>query len=723
MPFIPRRTNLPTGVEPSEKPKGLTVDQAKTLLDAVAEDPTSNLSIKAISKLGINDQQARAWSKVQGLPEDDELRVKVRNKIFDTVADNLPVSQEGGGGADFIDRFKVKNFIDQDPILQQRYFEKKGYDVMHTPEGLMVRKPDSPVFQPLDPENVDRFDLFDLFTDIGEAVAVAGATSAKVLGALGAPVTGGASVAATAALGGATTGAYETAKQGAAIGMGLRDELDPGRITQKTLLGAGLPIAIKGAGKAVEKTGEWVGKGITKLYPLKQNAEQVIAAGKRLGVKPKLRQIFDSDTVNQLETSLEKVRGTIGGIRTRRAAQKFTKDLDDSVDSILGSYKSLDVADVGDKFKTQMVKSVKDELSPASALYDSIEKQFSRRGYKNINKDKISNSIDDLLDKYEFDKYALGKINEVKTYVDGLTDLNKLKDLRSFVGKEIKVASKAGEDGAVHSLGKLYNELTNVRSDTLKTLVEESKASPEFIQKTLDEIKAADMIYKNTAEAVQNALFKRGQSMRGGVLRAAKNFDEVVEDGAVIRKILSVNDPKRIEKFARDFPNEFELIRNGKLAEFVNQSSRNAEQTINAKTFLKKIDQLPRKTKTLLLGDDAIQKLEDLRTFLTSIPKELNPSGTSYNIESLKMIGSHFGSLARSARLKLLTTPRLQKDLLKKAGVLIQSPASIGAGEFTASQLLPKPVSDKQAMDRSLIEEKVFRLPNEQRTILPAMRR
>ena len=196
-----------------------SVKDTELILDYIAENPDTEKAQAAKAKMGLSDNAVSAWKTVQLNPSHPK-RTEVRNKIFDTVANSLPADQSGQGGASFKDRFVVQNLIDRDPILQQKYLEKQGYQTKHTNEGLLVKKPGDAQYKALDPKGLDWFDAFDIVSDVGEAVVTGLATGSKALGALAAPATAGSSLLGSSLVSGVATGAYETAKQGVANAVG-----------------------------------------------------------------------------------------------------------------------------------------------------------------------------------------------------------------------------------------------------------------------------------------------------------------------------------------------------------------------------------------------------------------------------------------------------------------------------------------------------------------------
>ena len=713
MPFMPKRQDLPSGVE---KPKGLTVDQTKTLLNAIAENPDDDFSAKAKSKLGLSDSEARAWTKVQGLPEDDPIRIKVRNKIFDKTSDALPASQEAGGGAKLIDRFKVKNLIDRDPILIQKYFETKGYDVKNTPEGLLVRQPDSPVFQPIDPDGIDRFDLFDIVGDSAEAVITGLATGAKALGLLGAPVTGGGSLAVASALGGTATAGFETAKQATAKALGMRESFDPSRIAQAGIIGAAAP----GVGKVAEKSIRFLGKGLKgtqqAFQKRKPNAKEIEDAAELLGIEPTPGTLTQSEAVRKAEVGLAGtpflIPGAGRGVRKKALEmQTKVKDLSNNIVDSVASQRNLEI---GDAAKTKLVQRLNERLKPAEEIYDSVSSQLKEIPVEEISQTlkpklpSINGSIDQLIEE-TFDEGAESGLKKLSKQLEKVGSIDDLSTLRTRV---LRNARTTTNPDLKYALNEVANKMRDVRSESLKELLPEAA----------EQISEADAIWKGVAQDVQKVFFDPTKPFKGSVRSAVDRIVEKTPSEQAVRKLLKTGDFRQMQKFQRAFPEAFEELRTGAVDDLVARSMTR-DQNVDVTKLTKILGKMSKESQNLIFGEAQVKKIKALQLVIEETPALIraNPSRLReimfdlYNPVSWKKATvDQIGNFLK-ARIVGLSNSKALKAL-GKAGEALQkvSPGQATAiSEFGLRQTLPAPSNPNTR----------FNIPEERsRSILPPAR-
>jgi len=663
-----------------------TIKQVESAFDEMIKDPGNPKNEVVLKKLGLPNSALGAWQESRTAP-DDPKSVKVKNAIFDKIVSTLPVSQEVGATSK-LDRFYVKNLIDKDPILQQKYLEKKGYITKHTPQGLEARTKEELQFKPVDPDGFDRFDLMDIIVDAGEAITTGFATGVKAMGALGAPLTGGASIPAAMALGGLATGAFETAKQGAAKALGLRDEFDEGRILQNTLIGssAGLlgPLVEKGV-KASQKAFKAV------LPTLRQDVELIKAAAKRLGVKPAIRSLYDNKLIDDITINLEQVSGTVGGFFHRRAAKGRVKSMDDAVEALIGENRGHDLVTIGDKAKEQIKERVGTILEPLENFYNKIEELTKKVTLSDDIKNPLIKKIDDFISDAT-DKKSRNILNEFKEEILNANNVDRLKKLRTGAGKNIKVYGMQGETILQRNFSELYNNLTVARSDALrKGLNEVPGIGSDQVKTFLKGLNDADKAYAQTAGMIKNALLKRGKDIKGSLRSVVKNFDEVMEEKDVLRKVFNTGDPKKLIKLKKDFPETFELLRSTKISEMVNKVEGAVTDKVSMPKFIQNLKDIPEQTKNIMFGEDALGQINDIKTILknTADLYSVNASKTSFNGEFLKSLSNQFFALEKSLRLDVMRTSRSINDFIGTVLEQVPQGAFSGATQAAGRQLIP----------------------------------
>lgn len=627
-------------------------------LNYIATNPNDPIAKQAQEKMKIGDDAIKSWRYTMDNP-DDPIRPKVRNKVFDRVAFGLPEKEQtfgdrfSAGPLGFNDRTVIKNLLDRDPILQQKALEKQGYITRVKDGEVQVKKPGEPQFQKIEFDGIDVFDATDVITDV-MAGGLSGIT-ATLGGILGAPAGPAGVGAGIVAGGGVGAGIAETVKQGIAKDLGLRDEFDVSRIGQETVIGGLASVAAPVASKLVSGSGKLIQKAGPKL---RENVAQVREAAKRLGIKPALRQIYDDDTVRLLEENLEKNLGTLPGVFTRSRAKATVGKLDEIADAMIGRAKNLDLVDVGQEAKTRIQQSVKRRLAPVEAIYKKVE-GFLKGADEFIDEDYLAGQVDAIADKYRFDPGSESTLNFFKRKVGEINNLSDLKTFRTNIGKAIQDAKASNDIAKIRALGDLYDAATTTRSRSLNLMIDNSDdATSMLAQAAKDALKQADEQYRNINKAVSEALLKRGQVAKQSAKAIAENLENITEM-KLAKTLLDTNDPKKLQKFKEVFPDAFEVLREGKIAEVAKAATNNKNNTLRIGTIMDRFAKMPRASKELIFGKDVDQTIKDLQVLFESLPPPLNPSGTSHNLLSAKAWGqaliSNLSALGQSGRLKVLT--------------------------------------------------------------------
>jgi hypothetical protein len=467
-----------------------------------------------------------------------------------------------------------------------------------------------------------------------------------------------------------------------------------------------------GTGQAL-KTG---GKRIAKAFPLKENAEEIIAAAKKLGVTPTPAQLYDSQLVGKLEGALLKRHGKLGGMKLRKTVDENFKVIQKEAESIIGEVSGKSVDEIGSAAKGQIRDVVSQKIKNASDLYDRFESAYSKAP---ADIQPIRNALEELSKKYAGTP-AMGKINNWKNSIDQVITKKAVKNpkILNASGKEIqtkatKTVTRKSKIKTIDNLkefrtaaGKLGKSLdpverdisqtlrraaTDARSDSLVRAAEFAEDLPPGVAEEL--IKAADKTYAEAAGLVKT-LLPRGKEVKGGVKFVLdKTLD--VSDESMVANILKSGDAEKMADLKKVFPEAFETLRLGKIDEVISRSIREGE--ISPKALTNIINKMPKATAELLLGPGAKPKAAAIRSFLDGMAKNANPSDSGTLLEFFKMFNvlSQAGSIAQSRALQLITS-----------GSKLQSAGS-------AAQSFALPASAVQQFGREANRNQSFRLPGE----------
>lgn len=655
------------------------INQDKQALDWLTQNPNDQRSSAVMNKLGIEPVDVQAWQYASQNP-DDERSTQIRNKIYDKVAASNPATETQGVG--FIDRLAIKNLINENTDLQQNYLKRKGYETRVVGDRVEVRRPGQSRFQVIDPEGFDVWDVTDVANDAVEAIAGAFATGAKALGALGAPVTGGASLLAGSALGGAATAGVEGLRQGIGIATGLREDIDPGQIAQAGAAGAIVPGAAKLLGSAFKATG----RGAASLARVgrKAESEAIEKAAKEIGAEATPGQVLDSALIQRLESAQAQSSGKLGGIGLRQQIQKNIKATQEAADDIVKEASGRTSFEVGQQAESRLTEELAERLKPAEAIYQKYEGIFSRKAYK-PQLESVKTSLNEMKKDFRLNDDALKLIDKFEQKLPELKNLEDVKQFRTLVRDSFNPLDKAN----ARITTKLGNDLTQVRSDTLKELAK--TRGDDFFDVAKKEIEQADRIYKGSIDDIKAAILRPGQKVKFSPKKQVKDFLEKTPEIDRINKILKTNDPKKIAAVKRAFPLTFDALRRGKIQEIATRAETSG--AVNPRKLANIIGKLPPETSRLIFGSGASEKAKALKTFLDSVPPMVGPSGTPSGIEIFRMFNllSQSASVGRDVFRKSLERLGTGRDILTRTGTALQAPAARGLGIAGARGLMPPP--------------------------------
>jgi len=692
-----------------------TVSDDRRALDLLSSGRVPDeIKPQVMSKLGINDDDLRAWTLSATLPQDQSKQV--RNKVFEKISNVRPIAKpEAISGSQFV-RFIAKNFLDQDIETQKKFFRKMGFDAKTDDSGnLYAYDPDTKRRVAFDPKTADIWDVTDILTDVLEGVGVGAATVAAAtaggkiggtLGAAGGPI--GAVIGAGAgAVGGGLLGAYgagagaETIRESVATGLGAREEFSPERIDEAGKYAAlfapldliGMGTAKHGAKQASKRAAGQVDKSI---------ANKLRESASILGIDLLPGQWSDNRMVQKLLASLRSSTGKIGGIKIRELDKKNDKIIEGLLSKLIEPSTDITKYQAGDAFGSVAKDTLKNKLAPAISVYQKYDEIFKttslndalgpgQKGLLTIAKKqgkeragwletRLADTLDNFRDRVagEDEEYLKGTLFWLENRIKSAKNINDIKVLRTNIRDR---AARNQNDPIWQYMNNVVNsDLKEVRSDAIKLL---AKKNPSLGETAVKELEMADSIYAQSARELENLIGSKKGGLKPGVSSALDNFLETTAEIPRVEKIISTKDPKRILRASQEYPEAFELLRDGyKNALFDKMSKYISKEGLNITGVIRELDKLPPESLAVLYGDHSEKIVDAIRTYYQTLPKHINPPETTVYSEFLKnfsLVGwpiSQLNSLVQERALKgLLSTDEQLSQLI---GRKIQSSVKYG---------------------------------------------
>ncbi|MAH48279.1 hypothetical protein CMI37_20815 [Candidatus Pacearchaeota archaeon] len=537
--------------------------------------------------------------------------------------------------------------IKEDPELQKRFLDRQGFETRIQDGVVQVKQ--GKQFVPANPEGFDLGDIVEYLPEVVEGVAGAVATGTKVMGALGAPVTGGASIPAAMGIGGAVTGAVETGKQALAAGLGLREDIDPGRIARQTAIGAAVPGIVGGAGSAFKSAKRGLGRAIFgEVAEEAVDVAGIKAAGKAIGAKPTPGMLTTDPGIRMTESVLSKQTLGVGGAFLRKQQKVNEAAAIRTAEEILESKSARSAFEVGEAFKEKVMKSIGKKLKPAEDLYSEVAERIPNI---KADKTKIEFALDNMQQKFKFSDQALNFIENTRNKLDQLVSVEDLKLFRTSIIDDIP---RDAPKNMKLLADELYDAATRARSDSFTKGVRNLKGQFQKAeaQSLLGKIKEADQIYRETAKDVQKALLKPGAQIKKGVKREAAEALEKVVPEKRLQRFLPGQDVQRAAALERLSKEGFDELASSRIAEIADKSvsaARGRFGALNPQAVAREIDKLSPEIATKMFGKDGVAKAKALQKFYRAIPGDINPSGTATTLDILAFPFRQVSSASLSA--------------------------------------------------------------------------
>jgi len=663
--------------------------QIKSILNFASENPNNEKSKKFQKIFGINKTALDAW-RAANVDPTNEKAIKVRNVVYDIISDKFQAIQKTSGipfapgDVAFVDRTIVKNFLANEPKEQEKYFQRKGYVTRINPENnrVEVRRPDQPTFFVVDPEGFDIWDLTDIASDIIEA---------GVTGMAGVAGFAGGSVPGMIAAGSLGAAGFESGKQLIAKGLGIRESFAPEKVKEAAFFGG----AASAGGAAISKGLEVIGKygpKILKTLPgagkLKPDADNIQKAADRLKLSPTKGQLIDSEALQELEEVARNQRQLFMTSKLRSQIKRNQEVLESVADDIVKFNPSFSrIAEI-EEAGQEMTKAVAERLAPAEEIYGALEAPFQR--FPILNTRAIVDKIAQLYKKAPGDK-------PLRSFLDNMLDeavqIDTLADLSQFkknIGGMLEANASKNKRNAVKQLyGSIIESRNQSILDAYKFVGKEDMG--EQVARKLGQ---ADKIYKSVIEDISGAIAPIGKKIKKPPKQAIEEFFENHEPSKTIYGFLKLKDPRQIKLVKEKFPETFKRMKNLAIEDIYEKTK--IKGRVSPQKLVTHLKKMPVETKKLIFGNDAMQKIKDMETWLDSIPSISqvgNPSRTSLirfaakfsmieKIPLLNQLLDEFAASEQALRRAWIANPLGLAQSMRKASEAARGKASIGALEF-----------------------------------------
>lgn len=421
------------------------------------------------------------------------------------------------------------------------------------------------------------------------------------------------------------------AKQGAIMGgitgAGNSEAEDASGLVEDTAKGAVIGGLLgKGAEYGANKLQDGFAKIAAKISTPKQkiNAEQIKEAADRLGIKVTPAMLDDSGFVERLEYTLTQSPSFIGqNIASKQ--KNVSEGLKKSVQDLTSESTNLSPFQVGEKFKSGVTAKVGERLSPISSVFDEVAESTKNMPLSDRAKNTVIRNIQ--ADDY----YALtGGAGKAKQYVDMITNaknVDQVKSTMTLLNKDIQAAQGAEKLVLISIKDKLARlEESSIMRAAGSLAKKDQGIGRDLVGDLRDARKGYRQLSEDLSGVAENARIKSNKGPSAFLDEVENIPSEKVQD-----KFFNVENNRQLVSLQKNFPEEFELLRQGKLKEISDGSidfSQNGQGKESSARFLRAIRNLNPESQSMLFKEGA-GKIADLQTVQNSLPRNFNPSGTA----------------------------------------------------------------------------------------------
>lgn len=392
------------------------------------------------------------------------------------------------------------------------------------------------------------------------------------------------------------------------------------------------------SGAAQTMGGKLIGQGLSKageyfVAGQKASAEAIQAAAKRLGFSASSGMVSDSPVVQGLESSLSQSPSVMGAI-TRHNIKPVASGLQNAAEDLVSGAPSAEATayHAGTDASRGVLANIGQKISNIQSAYEPFNQELPKMVPDELSRFKLADQIAKIGDSHIDPNETQGIVKGITNRIMGSENLGDIEETRKILGNKITQAYSDNDRAMVDTLTKIKDKLSNFRDDQFQTLAQNSFPGPE------GQAMGQQMVsqYKN-AMAQHSALMKDLEDVGPLFGIKSKNPRDFVEAFSeippeqVAKKLFSTNDYGALQKVQAYFPEEFETIKGMKLQDLRQSSLANPLDPHNSEVsptkFIAKVNKLSPEVQHVLFGDK-MQKLNDMRTVIGSLPENIGPSGT-----------------------------------------------------------------------------------------------
>lgn len=368
-----------------------------------------------------------------------------------------------------------------------------------------------------------------------------------------------------------------------------------------------------------------------KLNKQKVNAGEITAAAKELGAPVVDGMTLESPVIQTSLDALIHSPYSVSGNAVRNNFDKAYSAADGALQQAIKAGEGAgSKAELGESIKNSITGKIREQYQPIKDVYEKLAETHSIipiEGDLSAQLSKDLRNIDEFRVSPSSPQGALVKqifqdINNVKT----VSDLKILKD-----GLSLPATASSQERRMV---GILRDKLGEIEESAIEKYVKGFAKNDEaggYIKQLIDMKKAVTPQYKEFISKVGTLSEQLGKGKVHGVEDALRFLNERLTPEEVATKLFTKKDSEFTGFFRKNFPEEFQQIRNYQRAELIEKASKTGE--FSPKVFFNNLNKLEPETQKALYTAQELKKVGAAETYIReAFPKNFNPSGTAHTL-------------------------------------------------------------------------------------------
>lgn len=368
-----------------------------------------------------------------------------------------------------------------------------------------------------------------------------------------------------------------------------------------------------------------------KLNKEKAEAPAIKAAAKEIGAPVLPGMTLESPLIQRNLDALINSPYSLSGHAVGSKFSEAYQAADSALQSAISAGEQQSKAALGEGLKEGLSTAIREQYAPIKKAYDSLSEVHNIVPIEGDMTAELSKQLRDIPEfrvspsspQGTLVKQVFNDIKNVKT----ASDLKILKD-----GLSLPATASPQERRMVGILRDKLTGMEEASIDKFSRGFARNDEAGQYVKGLIDQKRALAPQYKEFINKVNTLSEQLGKGTVHGAEDALRFINERLTPEEVSGKLFVKKDSEFTKFFQKNFPEQFNEIRNYQRAEMIDKATR-AEDGFSPKTFYNNFNKLEPETQRALYTPGEIRKIKATETYIRdAFPKNFNPSGTAHTM-------------------------------------------------------------------------------------------